>query len=339
MTGRHLLLALAAVALVLPLLIDAPAALQAAEPTIEIHEDVVFGRGGTSDLRMDIARPRKAQAPAPAVLVLHGGGWVRGNKRDFLPIVKLLAEEGFVAATSQYRLARPTINGIGPANPNPWPAQIEDAKCAVRYLRSSAKRWNLDPERIAVMGFSAGGHLAMLLGTMNAGDGLEGEGGHGEHSSAVDAVISFFGPTNMGKAPPADRKEVAKLPMEEKKEALRAIALSAVFGKVFLGDPSRASPLRYASEGDAPMLLFQGTKDRLVEPEHTMLMMEALDPGEGAGQGRLPRRQGPRPRLEARSRRHGLDAGRAGLPESAAPPEEGAQPRRALALGSRSCER
>ncbi len=276
MTLRLLLTILAVAGAVMLALPETAPPIQAAEPSYELHEDIVFGRGGTSELKLDIATPRAKSAPRPAVLVLHGGGWVAGDKRDFLPIVKLLAEEGFVGVTSQYRLARPTINGLGPSNPNPWPAQIEDAKCAVRYLRASAKRWNIDPDRIAVMGFSAGGHLAMLLGTLNAGDGLEGTGGHAEHSSEVQAVISFFGPTNMGTAPPEDRKAVAELPLEEKKEALRAIALSAVFGEAFLEDPSRASPLRYTNAGDAPMLLFQGTRDRLVDPEHTTMMMDAL---------------------------------------------------------------
>lgn len=276
MTLRLSLSALALVGLGVLALPAANPPIQAAEPSYVLHEDVVFGRGGSTELKLDIATPSAKGPPRPAVLVLHGGGWVAGNKRDFLPIVKLLAEEGFIGVTSQYRLARPSINGLGPPNPNPWPAQIEDAKCAVRYLRASAKRWNLDPKRIAVMGFSAGGHLAMLLGTMNAEDGLEGDGGHAAQSSEVQAVISFFGPTQMGAAPPANRRDVAKLPLDKKKEALRAIALSAVFGQAFLKDPSRASPLSYTNEGDAPMLLFQGTRDHLVDPEHTIQMMDAL---------------------------------------------------------------
>jgi len=254
---------------------ETPRGLQAGEPRIAVHEDVVFGRGGATELRMDIACPVAPEEPAAGVLVLHGGGWVAGNKRDFLPIVKLLAEEGFVAATAQYRLARPSIKGFGPENPNPWPAQIEDAKCAVRYLRASAKDWHLDPRRIAVMGFSAGGHLAMLLGTMGPEDGLEGSGGHAEQPSTVQAVISFFGPTRMGMARP-DVAEIPNLSAEDKREVLRAQALSAVFGQEFLADPTRASPLRYVDSGDAPMLLFQGTKDHLVDPEHTRLMMDAL---------------------------------------------------------------
>ncbi len=260
----------------LTLLARPPTPLAAKEAAIEIHRDVVFGRGGETELKLDLARPRAAKGPLPAVLILHGGGWVAGNKRDFLPIVKLLAEEGFVAVTAQYRLARPTISGMGRRNPNPWPAQIEDAKCAVRYLRANAKRWNIDSQRIAAMGFSAGGHLAMLLGTMNGADGLEGEGGHATHASSVQAVISFFGPTNMGRARPQDTKDIAKLPPEEKRDVLRAMALSAIFGQRFMEDPTRASPLSYVNEGDAAMLLFQGTKDRLVDPEHTVSMMDAL---------------------------------------------------------------
>ncbi|MDA1195343.1 MAG: alpha/beta hydrolase [Planctomycetota bacterium] len=243
----------------------------AAEPEIEIHDDVEFGTGGGFSLRMDIARPAGAKGRLPCVLVFHGGGWVQGDKSQFRPLVRFLAEDGFVAATVQYRLARP-----GMRNGNAWPAQIEDAKCAVRYMRAHAERWGVDPDRIAAMGFSAGAHLSMLLGTMEAADGLEGDGGWSDQSSKVNAVVGFYGPTCMGCIPPEDKLSIAKMPVEEKQRVIRGLALGAVLGPVFGQDPTRASPLTYVNEGDAPMLLFQGTNDKLVEPFHTELMMEAL---------------------------------------------------------------
>lgn len=243
----------------------------AAEPEVTMHLDVVYGRGGETDLAMDVAAPTKAEGPLPCLLVFHGGGWIQGNKAQFRPLVRYIAEHGYVAATVQYRLSRP-----GRGNPNAWPAQIEDAKCAVRYMRAHAKRWNIDPDRIAAMGFSAGAHLSMLLGTMDPDDGFEGSGGWREQPSKVNAVVGFYGPTCMGCVPPADRSKIADLPVDEKRRVLRGFALSQILGGEFAKDPSRASPLTYVNRGDAPMLLFQGTKDTLVPPEHAELMIEAL---------------------------------------------------------------
>ena len=248
-----------------------PAPTVAAEPKLEVLEDVVFGTGGDVDLRLDLARPATSERPLPAVLVFHGGGWVQGNKAQFRPLARFLAEEGYFGATVQYRLARP-----GPGNPAPWPAQIEDAKCAVRWLRANAKRYNVDPDRIAALGFSAGAHLAMLLGTMDPQDGLEGTGGCAEQSSKVNAVVAFYGPTDMGLPPPANRLDLPKLSAEERSRVLRGMALAAVLGREFGKDPTRASPLSYVDRNDAPMLLFQGTKDRLVDPRNTRLMVDAL---------------------------------------------------------------
>ncbi len=243
----------------------------AAEPKIEIHNDVVYGQGGATELKLDLARPTNAAGPLPCLLIFHGGGWIQGNKAQFRPLVHFIAEEGYVAATVQYRLSKP-----GRGNPNAWPAQIEDAKCAVRYIRANAKRWNVDPRRIAAMGFSAGAHLSMLLGTMDPKDGLEGTGGHAEFPSKVNAVIGFYGPACLGCRPPEDRAAIARLPMEEKQRVMRGMALSAVLGTEFGKDPSRASPVSYVDAGDAPMLLFQGTVDRLVPAFHTEMMIDAL---------------------------------------------------------------
>ena len=244
---------------------------EAAEPKIEIHNDVVCGMGGSTELKLDLAPLTNAKGSLPCLLIFHGGGWVQGDKAQFRPLVHFIAEEGYVAATVQYRLSQP-----GRGNPNAWPAQIEDAKCAVRYIRAHAKRWNVDPDRIAAMGFSAGAHLSMLLGTMDPADGLEGTGGHAEQSSKVNAVIGFYGPACLGCRPPEDRMAIAKLPMEEKQRIMRGMALSAILGSDFAKDPALASPVNYVNPGDAPMLLFQGTLDRLVPSFHTELMMDAL---------------------------------------------------------------
>jgi acetyl esterase/lipase len=249
----------------------------AGDDAVEFHRDVVFGKGGETDLCLDYARPAARAKPLPAVLVFHGGGWVHGKKERHDKLVRYLAGQGYFAATVQYRLAVP-LRGV-----NPWPAQIEDAKCAVRWVRAHAGDLGVDPERIAAMGFSSGAHLAMLLGTMGPEDGLEGAGGWSEHSSKVKAVVSFFGPTDMGRYT-RDPDVIRDLPFEEKKRLARGVALAAVLGPEFRKDPSRASPLRYVTEDDAAMLLVQGTRDRLVPYSDAKLMLDALDeagvPGE-----------------------------------------------------------
>jgi dipeptidyl aminopeptidase/acylaminoacyl peptidase len=133
----------------------------------------------------------------------------------------------------------------------------------VRWLRANAEKYQVDPDRIGVVGGSAGAHLAMMLGAMDTGDGLEGEGGSAEASSRVQAVVSFAGPTNLQtEYPPASKNLVADFlggPAAEKAEVAKA-----------------ASPITYVNAGDPPMLLIQGTKDPLVQHEQAIQMVEAL---------------------------------------------------------------
>jgi acetyl esterase/lipase len=193
--------------------------------------------------------------PTPCIVFIHGGGWAGGNRKVHYAHMRQAAEDGFVAATISYRLVK--------EDKNRWPAQIEDCKCAIRWLRANAERFSIDPARIGAIGYSAGAHLSMLLGTLDKEDGLEGEGGSPDQSSKVQAVVAYFGPTNLTvEYPPASRNIVANFiggPLDQRRN-----------------DYDRASPLRYVSQGDAPMLLFHGTKDELVPYEQAFEMATAL---------------------------------------------------------------
>src|SRR5262245_32419708 len=158
-----------------------------APENVSWENDVVFGKGGETDLHLDIARPKDGGKPLPCLVVIHGGGWRGGNFKAHLPQIFDFAKAGYVSATVQYRLV-PTGR---------WPAQIEDVKCAVRYLRANADKYGIDKDRFGAIGFSAGAHLSMLLGTMDEKDGLEGNGGSVGQSSKVQAVVSYFGPTDL----------------------------------------------------------------------------------------------------------------------------------------------
>jgi len=233
---------------------------------IEFQRDVQYGTGGGEPLHLDLARPVGLDEPAPGLVLIHGGGWMAGNKGTYASLIKKCAAEGYVTVSVGYRFTPK----------HRFPAQIEDVKCAVRWMRAHAEELGLDPDHLGAMGHSAGAHLSMILGTMDSGDGLEGEGGWEDQPSKVQAVVSYFGPANL--AIPED--EVGELAGSDvfNVAAARTILDAAV------GKPSqekeeelrKCSPMTYVNEGDAPMLLFQGTRDVLVPYDQAFWMAEAL---------------------------------------------------------------
>jgi acetyl esterase/lipase len=238
------------------ILVLAPALVfaQDSKPDIRIERDLIYGKGGEVDLKLDLAMP-KTGGPFPAVVCVHGGGWKAGKRQDFEKTIEGLARRGFVGATITYRLA--------PAAK--FPAQIEDCKAAVRWLRANAKKYDINPERIGAVGFSAGGHLVCLLGTTDKNDGLEGNGGNPEQSSRVQAVVSFFGPTDFTTKTWTDNIE---------KEYFIPF-----FGATFEAKPDlykRGSPIAYVTKDDPPFLFFHGTKDDLVGIHHSQLLADKL---------------------------------------------------------------
>lgn len=220
---------------------------------VELQSNVEYGTGGGEPLTLHLARPTEGDGPFPAIVAIHGGGWMGGNKDGHIPNIKHYAAKGYVAVSVGYRFA--------PAHP--FPAQIEDCKCAVRWLRAHADELKVDPNRVGAIGWSAGAHLAMMLGAMDSSDGLEGEGGCADQSSKVQAVVSYAGPTNLL----ADFPEV----------------VGPILDKFLSGSREKrraeyrlASPVTYVNGGDAPMLLFHGTKDEIVPYEQAIEMVASL---------------------------------------------------------------
>jgi acetyl esterase/lipase len=199
---------------------------------------------GGQPLAMTLFAPDTVGDSHPAVLEVHGGGWQHGGRLLSLSgsgSATDLVGAGFVVASIDYRLA--------PANP--WPDQIIDAKCAVRYLRAHAGDLGIDPDRIAALGTSAGGQLVSLLGTTGS-TALWDTGPYADVSSAVDAVVDEFGPADLG----ATGWPVDSVAM-----------IRRVFGAA-PGTPSpvltQASPIDHVSAGDPPFLIVQGTADQVV---------------------------------------------------------------------------
>ena len=217
-----------------------------------VISDVQFCSAQESPLLMDIVIPKQRdRTPTPAVLWIHGGGWDRGDKNGHSN-AEFLADGGFVAATLSYRLS-------GDA---PFPAAIEDCKCAVRFLRANASKFGIDPERIGVAGSSAGGHLAELVATADQTAGLEGEGGSQNTSSKVQAAASYFGVSDLTAQFPDDTVPViVKFLKGTKKENPELYR--------------KASPIFYVSKDDPPMLLVHGEKDDGVPFKQSVRMAEA----------------------------------------------------------------
>jgi acetyl esterase/lipase len=235
-----------------------------AEPTpdprpVRRESDLAFGMGGGRVLKLDLAMPARGDGPFPAVVCVHGGGWVGGDRTQMATTITVLARCGYVAVSPDYRLA--------PADR--FPAALEDCKAAVRWLRANAARYRINPNRIGAVGFSSGAHLACLLGVTEKEDGLEGSGGNAGESSAVQAVVSFFGPTDLTHrfwTPVMETKNLLPLlggTLEEKPDAYR-----------------RASPLAYIRRTSPPFLCIHGTRDRTVPAQQSQAFVERL---QGAG--------------------------------------------------------
>jgi len=227
---------------------------------VRVETDVVYGKGGDQELKLDIAVPVDGAGPFPAVICVHGGAWRGGNKRDLAATIRTLASRGYVAASVQYRLCPQCL----------FPAQIEDCKCAVRFLRTHAAKYRIDPNRVGALGFSAGGHLVLLLGLTTNGDGLEGKGDlameQSEKSSRVQAVCCFFGPTDLTK--------------NDWKQDVQPL-LTDFLGGTFQEKKDlylKASPIFYVRKDAATpvFLFFHGTEDPLVPYDQSVRLPNAL---------------------------------------------------------------
>jgi acetyl esterase/lipase len=215
----------------------------------------------------------ESDAPVPVVLWVHGGGWSLGSKEGGNPAMPLL-EKGYAVAATNYRLSQQA----------PFPAQIEDVKAAVRFLRANAQKYHLDPERFGAWGASAGGHLVALLGT--TGDTKEFDvGSNKDTSSRVQAVIDFFGPTDLGRLSPPDAKG----------NPITALLGGTTGEKKELAE--KANPIHYVAKDNPPFLIVQGDDDKLVPASQSELLETALKKAgvecelkilKGAGHGGTP---------------------------------------------------
>ncbi len=160
----------------------------AEEPKVKTERDIVYTKVGATELKLDVARPAQGDGPFPAVLVIHGGAWRGGDKGHMGPLLNEFANHGYVAVSPQYRFCPKEV----------FPAQVHDVKAAVRWLKTNAKTYRVDPERVGAIGFSAGGHLALMLGVTGPSDGLEGDAAAGSSGHPAQGRGQLFRPDRPG---------------------------------------------------------------------------------------------------------------------------------------------
>jgi acetyl esterase/lipase len=224
------------------------------------ENDVEYGRVNGKPLLLDVVRPDgKVTPPRPAVVFVHGGGWIIGDKSGVRPRVEEVARQGFVCFNINYRLAFGAENN--------WPAAVEDAQRAVRWVRANAARYGVDSNRIGAIGDSAGGHIVSFLGTTDTIN--NSDPALAKFSSRAQCVVDLFGPTDL---------------TEDYSAKVAAGLSSNDMVRQFLGGtPAQkpeaaraASPLWRVDAKSAPFLIFHGRLDVLVPPDHSERLHAAL---------------------------------------------------------------
>lgn len=220
-------------------------------------------------MKMDILKPQ-SKTPLPAIVYVTGGGFINANKDNGIQLRMHLAEAGYVVASIEYRVAPTAV----------FPQPLEDVKASIRYLRANANKFNIDPDRIGIVGGSAGGYLTAMAG-VTSGTTTFDKGENLDQSSSVKAAVDLYGLSDLTRIGD-DYSDAVK---EAHKSAGTTEALwvngSPVFGGRdggILADPAAkaADPMTYVGKNSAPMLLMHGTKDFVVSPSQTDLLFQAL---------------------------------------------------------------
>ena len=225
------------------------------------HRDLQYAGRESGPLALDLYIP-EGESSAPLVVSIHGGGWQSGDRSQTGDVLRLV-DRGYAVASVSYRLTDAAT----------FPAQIRDCRAAVRWLRAHADEYSLDPDRVAAWGWSAGGHLAALLGTapeVAFGGDRDGTDVHPEESHRVGAVLDFFGPTDF-------------LAMADQESDLDHAGADSPEGKL-LGGPvreradraRRASPRTHVDGTEPPFLVVHGSADGVVPREQSDQFVSTL---------------------------------------------------------------
>jgi len=214
---------------------------------IKEYKDVVYKTQDSMALKLDIYHSKDIKKDAPLIIFIHGGSWKKGKKHDYLVYLISFAKKGYVTATIQYRLT----------DVAKYPAQLHDVEDAVRWLKNNASDYNIDPNKVALVGGSAGGHLAMMSAYSNTPEDVDENG----ISANVQGLVNFYGPTNLA--------------------ALNnAASVQYLIGKTYEEAPElykKASPLFSITKDAPPTITFQGTLDELVPYQQSDILHKTLE--------------------------------------------------------------
>ncbi len=247
----------------------------ATKPFLQFISGVVFAqvpdRGyRVKPLAMDIVMPAQ-KGRYPLILYINGGGFINANKDGYIQHRVELAEHGYVVASMTYRVAPTSV----------FPAALEDAKAAIRFLRAHAETFSINPEKVGVMGGSAGGYLSAMVGTTTGVKGFD-KGDFLDQSSDVSAVVDLYGLSDLTRiGDDYSEEEQATHRSAGATEALWVNG-SPVFGAKdggIFADPEKtkaANPITYISQSTPPFLLLHGDQDTVVSPSQTELLRAAL---------------------------------------------------------------
>ena len=226
---------------------------------VTVYRDIAYVADGHERQKLDLYIPDEGEN-LPLIIWIHGGAWLGGDKAHYNPREYL--KSGYAGASINYRLSQHAI----------FPAQIEDVKAAVRWLRANADTYRLDPDRFAAWGSSAGGHLVAMLGTTGGVNAFE-VGENLEVSSRVQAVVDYYGPTDflqmdahrlpdglVHDAPDSPESKLVGGPIQEHKDRV-----------------AKANPITYVSKDDSPFLIIHGDQDKLVPYQQSVLLKDALE--------------------------------------------------------------
>lgn len=225
---------------------------------VRLDRAIKYATFGRDWLSLDLFRPEAGQCPYPLIVFVHGGAWMDGLRFDIPPEIIAFTARGYAVATIDYRLSRYER----------FPANVHDVKAAVRFLRANAPRLDCDPQRIAIVGLAAGGHLAALAGL--ASGELEGTvGNHDDVSSVPQAIVSIHGPTNI------------RTILVQKTPGGTGRHRPAV--ELMLGGPPEtrsakamlASPVEHVHKAAPPLLIIHGDADDQVPVSQAMEMQSA----------------------------------------------------------------
>ena len=235
---------------------------------------------------LDLWLPNEGKGPFPLIVFVHGGGWVSGNKREnTMPGVFKFPSQGYAVACVEYRLV-PDVR---------WPEPFEDVRAAVRFLRAHATEYNLAAEKIAIMGNSAGGHLANMVAAMAGRPMLQGRRyGNLDQSDAVQCLISIYSPTDLYQCDLCDRTTA-----EDQAIATGGMAARGDDGTKGMGSPQNqligmacidnpqvaagASPIAYVNADFPPALYLHGIQDHVVPYTQSVAMARMVNEKCGAG--------------------------------------------------------